>query len=190
MQEVGRGLGKPKTEMSRRKVELGPSMVDVLRAHRKRQAEERLAIGHTWEDHDLVFCNIIGRPLAPNNVTRRHFQPAIKRASVPTIRFHDLRHTAATLMLLEGVPVKVVSERLGHSNVGVTLRLYACPAKHAEGCRGGDGSSAGIVTSHGVLDRWLPMRNPIQTHDSERVAYTVPSMRVAAIGTQRFWYAT
>jgi integrase len=97
----------------------------VLEARRKRQNEERLATGQAWTDNDLVFCNSLGGGLAPNNVTRRHFQPAIKRAGVPTIRFHDLRHTAATLMLLGGVPVKVVSERLGHSNVGITLSIYA-----------------------------------------------------------------
>jgi integrase len=125
VQAAGRALGKPKTEHSRRKIELGIDAIDALRAHHKRQAEERLAMGQVWADNDLVFCDTIGGGLAPNNVTRRHFQPAIKRAGVPTIRFHDLRHTAATLMLLGGVPVKVVSERLGHSNVGITLNIYA-----------------------------------------------------------------
>ncbi len=125
VQEAGRALGKPKTEHSRRKIELGADAIDALRAHRKRQAEERLAMGQAWTDNDLVFCDTIGGALAPNNVTRRHFLPAIKRASVPTIRFHDLRHTAATLMLLGGAPVKVVSERLGHSNVAITLNIYA-----------------------------------------------------------------
>lgn len=125
VQEKGRALGKPKTEYSRRKIEYGPGAANVLRAHRKRQAEERLQMGAAWADNDLVFCNSIGGCLAPNNVTRRYFLPAIKRADVPVIRFHDLRHTAATLMLLGGVPVKVVSERLGHSNVGITLNIYA-----------------------------------------------------------------
>jgi integrase len=125
VQKAGRALGKPKTEHSRRKIELGDDAIDALRAHRKRQAEERLAMGQAWTDNDLVFCDTIGGALAPNNVTRRHFQPAITRADVPIIRFHDLRHTAATVMLLGGVPVKVASERLGHSNVGITLNIYA-----------------------------------------------------------------
>lgn len=125
VQEEGRALGKPKTEYSRRKIEFGPGTAVALRAHHKRQAEERLATGQEWADNDMVFCNTIGGGLAPNNVTRRHFLPAIKRAGIPVIRFHDLRHTAATLMLLGGAQVKVVSERLGHSNVGITLSIYA-----------------------------------------------------------------
>lgn len=125
VQETGRALGKPKTEHSRRKIELGTGAIDALRTHRKRQAEERLAMGAAWRDNDLVLYDTIGGGLEPNNMTRRHFLPAIKRAGVPIIRFHDLRHTAATLLLLGGVPVKVVSERLGHSNVGITLSIYA-----------------------------------------------------------------
>lgn len=124
-EEGGRALGRPKTEYSRRKIEFGEGTADALRAHRKRQAEERLAMGAAWTDNDLVFCNSIGGGLAPNNMTRRHFLPGIKRAGVPVIRPHDMRHTAATLMLLGGVPVKVVSERLGHASPDITLRLYA-----------------------------------------------------------------
>jgi integrase len=105
VKEQGRALGKPKTEYSRRKIEFGAGTTEALRAHCKRQAEEWLATGQAWTDNDLVFCNSIGGGLAPNNVTRRHFWPAIKRAGVSTIRFHDLRHTAATLMLVGGVPV-------------------------------------------------------------------------------------
>lgn len=72
--------------------------------------------------HDLDFANTLGGGLAPNNMRRRHFVPAIKRAGVPIIRPHDMRHTAVTLMLLGGVPVKVVSERLEHAS---PVRLYA-----------------------------------------------------------------
>ncbi|HEY7343295.1 MAG TPA: tyrosine-type recombinase/integrase [Ktedonobacterales bacterium] len=124
-EEGGRALGRPKTEYSRRKIEFGEGTADALRAHRKRQNEERLALGAAWVDHDIVFANTLGGGLAPNNMTRRHFLPAIKRAGVPIIRPHDMRHTAATLMLLGGVPVKVVSERLGHASPDITLRLYA-----------------------------------------------------------------
>ncbi len=124
-EEGGRALGRPKTEYSRRKIEYGAGTAYALSAHRKRQNEEWLAQGAKWVDHDLVFANTLGGGLAPNNMTRRHFLPAIKRAGVPTIRPHDMRHTAATLMLLGGVPVKVVSERLGHASVAITLSIYA-----------------------------------------------------------------
>jgi integrase len=74
---------------------------------------------------DLVFTDSLGGPLRGNNLERRHFGPQMRKAGVPRIRFHDLRHTAATLMIAAGVPVKVVSEMLGHADVATTLRIYA-----------------------------------------------------------------
>jgi integrase len=76
-------------------------------------------------ERDLVFTNAVGNALDPTNLTRSAFKPLVVRAGVPLIRFHDLRHTAATLLLKEGIPVKVVSELLGHSDVAITLRIYA-----------------------------------------------------------------
>lgn len=126
MQEHGkRAMGKPKTETGRRRIDLSARAVDALRAHRKRQAEERLALGAAWDDQELVFCNGIGRHLEPNNVKRGSFIPMKKAAGVPDIRFHDLRHTAATLLLLEGVAAKVVSEMLGHASIAITLNTYS-----------------------------------------------------------------
>lgn len=126
---AGTRLAEPKTATARRTIALTTTgsfnAVEALRGHRARQAEERLALGAAWKDMDLVFTDTVGGPLRGNNLERRSFDPLMRKAGVPRIRFHDLRHTAATLMIAAGVPVKVVSEMLGHADVGTTLRIYA-----------------------------------------------------------------
>src|SRR5262249_36955840 len=104
-------LKEPKTKASRRRVLLSPGTVAVLRQHRERMEAE----GHDVKE-GLVFCDRKGGFLRPNNVVRRHFEPALTRSKVKPIRFHDLRHTSATLLLLDGVTVKAVSARLGHTS--------------------------------------------------------------------------
>ncbi len=74
---------------------------------------------------DLVFANTVGKPLQPGNIRARSFEPLLERAALPRLRFHDLRHTAATLLLGAGIHPKVVSEMLGHSSVTITLDLYS-----------------------------------------------------------------
>jgi integrase len=96
-----------------------------LRRHREAQTRERLRAGSAWHDHDLVFPNALGKPLEAGNLLRRSFWPLLKRTGLPHIRFHDLRHTAATLLLGKGVHPKVVAEMLGHSRIAVTLDLYS-----------------------------------------------------------------
>lgn len=118
-------LDTPKTDHSRRRIDLGRMAIEALRRHRVRQAEERLAIGEAWGDHGFVFTRVDGEPLRGPHVLERHFLPLLKRAGLPPMRFHDLRHTAATLMLLGDVRAKVVSEMLGHSNIAITLGLYS-----------------------------------------------------------------
>jgi integrase len=105
---------------------LTSSTVTTIKAHRKRQNEERLAYAGLWEDHDLIFPDENGRPVRARNLNR-HFQKLLKRANLEDLglTFHGLRHTCATLMLLSDVPVKVVSERLGHADVALTLRVYS-----------------------------------------------------------------
>lgn len=127
MQRTKFGLvfSEPKTTKSRRQVTLARAAVDALRRHRTRQLEERLAAGSAWEDNDLVFPNEVGRPIESQNLLRRSFYPLLKKIGLPHIRFHDLRHTAATLMLGRGVHPKVVAEMLGHSQIAVTLDLYS-----------------------------------------------------------------
>jgi integrase len=97
----------------------------VLRSHRARQGSERLRAGTAWRnDHELVFCREDGTLLPPNWVTRT-FQRTAKTQGLEPIGPHGLRHTWATLALQAGVPAKVVSERLGHSSVGITLDRYS-----------------------------------------------------------------
>jgi len=115
--------GEPKTRAGRRSVAIASPLVAALREHRRCLLKERLFAGGQWQDHDLVFPNTIGKPLTPTHLCkgiRRH----LEAASLPRIRFHDLRHTAATLMLAVGIPGKVVQETLGHADIGMTLNTY------------------------------------------------------------------
>jgi integrase len=114
-----------KTKSSRRQVLLPRIAFEALTAHQARQAAERAHAGAAWEDHGLVFTNTLGRPLHPRNFLLRDFYPLLERAGLPRMRFHDLRHSAATLLLELGIHPKVVSEMLGHSQIGITLDLYS-----------------------------------------------------------------
>ncbi len=120
----GKVITEPKTARSRRRVELTEVAVDVLRRHRAAQLEERIAAANVWHDRGLVFANLTGGFIARNKLDDR-FHALLESAGLPRIRFHDLRHTAATLMLGRGVHPKVAAEMLGHSNVGITLDLYS-----------------------------------------------------------------
>jgi integrase len=82
-------------------------------------------VGAAWVDQDLIFANGVGGPLERQNIQTRSFKPLLKRAGLPNIRFHDLRHSAATLLLSLGEHPKVVQERLGHSTIAVTLDVYS-----------------------------------------------------------------
>jgi integrase len=114
-----------KTRQSRRAVLLPELAASALVEHRQRQAVEREQQGVVWEEHGLVFANTVGRPLSPHNLRQRSFFPLLARAGLPRIRFHDLRHSCATLLLGEGVHPKIVSDLLGHSQIGITLDLYS-----------------------------------------------------------------
>jgi integrase len=118
-------LDEPKTGHSRRSIRLPVSALQALKAHRARQAEQRLPMGAAWEDNGLVFCNGLGRPLEPTNLLHRSYKRLLERAGLAHVRFHDLRHTYATLALRDGVPVKVVSETLGHASITLTLDTYS-----------------------------------------------------------------
>lgn len=106
-----------KTAAGQRSVALPASCVAALRAHRDRQAFERQRLGYLWEDLGFVFTGRLGGPLHVN-VLDNAFRRLVVTAGVPRIRFHDLRHTCATLLLAAGIHPKVVQERLGHSDVG------------------------------------------------------------------------
>ena len=115
----------PKTEKSRRTIPLPRSVVRALAAHKARQAETRLRCGPQYQDHDLTFAAANGAPLSSTNLVRRHLKPILRRAGLPeTVRFYDLRHTCASLLLTAGENAKVVSERLGHAGITITLDTY------------------------------------------------------------------
>jgi integrase len=96
-----------------------------LRRHRVVQLEERMKAGDLWKDHDLVFTTGVGTPISRSDLITRSFKPLLRRAGLPDIRFHDLRHTCATLLLGKGVHVKLVQELLGHSTIAITLDTYS-----------------------------------------------------------------
>ena len=118
-------LDEPKTNRSRRTITLPPQLVDALRIHRARQSEERLRAGPLWagERWGLVFCNELGEPLDGTTVTRA-FRNKLADLGLPAQRFHDLRHAAATLLIAQGVPLRVVMEILGHSTIATTADIY------------------------------------------------------------------
>jgi integrase len=127
LQHTDEGLSffQPRTKRSRRHITLTRGAVEALQRHRARQAEERLLSGAGRHDLGLVFTSTAGGPLHKSNLHFRSFKPLLQAAGLPAIRFHDLRHTAATLLFLQGIHPKVVSEMLGHASISITLDLYS-----------------------------------------------------------------
>ena len=122
---AGKGLvtADPKTDRSRRALFLPDGVLRGLKAHRLRQLQERLAAGSRWQDRGLVFTSSIGTPLEPRNLFRR-FKALLSKAGLRDVRFHDLRHSAASLLIAQGVPMRAVMEVLGHSSISTTADLY------------------------------------------------------------------
>ncbi|GAA4859740.1 site-specific integrase [Kitasatospora terrestris] len=116
-------LGPTKTTSSLRTLPLPPLVTEALGAHRERQAQERVAAGERWTDSGLVFTSRIGTAIEPDNL-RRSWYPLRDRLGL-TLRFHDLRHTCVTLLLDLGVPPHIVRQIAGHSDIGVTMKVYA-----------------------------------------------------------------
>jgi integrase len=114
-----------KTPSGRRQIHLSAQTTEALRQHRQRQCEERAKAGPIWRDNDLVFCTTVGGAIHVSNFRRQSFARLVSAAGVPYIRPYDMRHTAATLLLLAGIHPKVVSELLGHSSVTITLTIYS-----------------------------------------------------------------
>src|SRR3712207_4198005 len=115
----------PKTAKSRRSIKLTAGAVDALRRHHDRQFEESTRLAGLWQDYGLVFATTRGTSFNPSNLTSRSFKPLLKRVGLPDIRFHDLRHTCATLLLSKGVHPKLVQELLGHATIAITLDTYS-----------------------------------------------------------------
>ncbi len=115
---------EPKTEKSRRSVLLAPFAHEALKDHRVHQLEIKLKAGSDWQDHDYVFCTLHGTHLNPNHIVDE-FKKLLKQADLPNIRFHDLRHSAASLLLSLGIHPKVVQELLGHTQISITMDVYS-----------------------------------------------------------------
>ncbi len=114
----------PKTAAGRRSISLDPELVTLLRTHRRRQATERLAAGPAYQEDGYLVADELGHPYHPDNVSG-WFAARAEQVGLPRIRLHDCRHTAASIMLAAGTPVKVVSEILGHASPAITLSTYA-----------------------------------------------------------------
>ncbi|WP_244380620.1 tyrosine-type recombinase/integrase [Saccharococcus caldoxylosilyticus] len=122
----GKGLifKEPKTQKSKRQISISQYVVNVLKRHKQRQDSRKEKFGTQYQDNNLIVCTDDGKPLDPRNLLRQFYR-LIEEANVPRISFHDLRHTHATILMQQGENPKVVSERLGHSRVGITLDLYS-----------------------------------------------------------------
>jgi integrase len=118
-------LGEPKTKKSRRTVKLTGAATEALRGHLGRQMEEMDRLGDLYKDQGLVFTSCSGAPLNPSNIRNRNLRRLTGKAGLPKIRFHDLRHTCATLLLSKNVHPKIVQEMLGHATVAITLDTYS-----------------------------------------------------------------
>ncbi len=119
-----------KTDKSRRAVQLLHETVAALARHRDRQAVERLVRGDGYNDAGFVFADERGVPLRGDGVSKYHWRPILVRLGLPAVKLHGARHTAATMLLEAGQPLKVVQEMLGHSSITVTSDIYShvCPA--------------------------------------------------------------
>ena len=117
-------LVEPKTKRSRRTLAMPPSIGRSLAAHRSRQLKERIDVGSRWVDTGLVFTTREGRGLDGTAITKQ-FQAHLQKIGLPRRRFHDLRHSCATLLLVQGVSPRVVMDVLGHSQIGLTMNTYS-----------------------------------------------------------------
>src|SRR5215212_7447737 len=137
-------LGETKSRRGRRQVNLTARTVSALKAHRKRQLQERIKLTGLYEDRGLIFATSVGTPVNPENLVKRSFKPLLKGTGLPEIRFHDLRHTYATLLLGRGVHPKLVQELLGHANIAMTLDTYShCLPSMADAAAGAMGEALG-----------------------------------------------
>ena len=156
-------VSEPKTAKGRRSIALDPETVEVLKAQAARQLDEQHEWDESWVDSGLVFTAENGEALDPESVSR-YFRQAVKKAMLPPIRLHDLRHTHATLALQAGVHPKVVSERLGHATVSITLDTYshAIPAMQEE--------AAALIAGLVFAAETEPMRSRLPLNSCDELA--------------------
>ncbi|MGV3136587.1 tyrosine-type recombinase/integrase [Brevibacillus agri] len=124
LSNTGDELQEPKTKSAQRSIALPEQTVAELKKHKRRIAQEKLLARSVYQDNDLVVCTSVGTKVLPRNLIRTYYR-LLKKADVPKIRFHDLRHSHATLLLKKGVHPKIAQERLGHANIRITLDTYS-----------------------------------------------------------------
>jgi integrase len=147
----------PKTRKGRRTIKLGDEILQLLRAHKKHQEAQKVVAGELWMENCLIFPSSRGTPLNQSNL-RKEFLKILDGAKLPPIRFHDLRHTAASLMLNNGVPPIVVASRLGHSKPSITLNVYGHLYKETQ-------TDAAKIMDNLVTPIKLDM-SELETHDA------------------------
>jgi integrase len=118
-------FAEPKTARSRRTLPLPESLFVELKAHKRQQAEATLKLGQYYERNNFIFATSEGKPIRYGNLTKRYFHKILEKADLKGFRLYDLRHATATLLLSEGVNPKIVSERLGHASIVLTLNTYS-----------------------------------------------------------------
>lgn len=121
--EKGLFTKMPKTETSKRTVSIPSSVILFLKKHKKKQVEDKLALGNLWHENGKVFTTFDGNPMFPDTIST-WFPKFLKRNNLPHLSFHGLRHTSATLLISQGVHPKTISSRLGHSNISTTMDIY------------------------------------------------------------------
>jgi len=114
----------PKSEYSKRAIDMGPRLLEILKNHRAKQNETRLKVGTGWTNNDLVFCQNDGAALDGDNLYHREFKAILRKAGLRAIRIHDLRHTFASVLIATGHNLKYIQNQMGHSSIKTTLDLY------------------------------------------------------------------
>ena len=117
-------LQEPKSEYSKRKIDMGPRLIEALKAHRKRRIETLLKVGRQLTNDDFVFSRPDGKPLSGDSLYHRDFQRILKRAGLRQIRIHDLRHTFASILINAGHNLKYIQNQMGHAKIEITFNLY------------------------------------------------------------------
>lgn len=118
------GFQTPKSEYSKRAIDMGPRLIQVLKEHRVKQNETRLKVGSGWANNDIVFCDNEGSFLDGDNLYHRDFKAILKKAELRAIRIHDLRHTFASILIAAAHNLKYIQNQMGHSSIKVTMDLY------------------------------------------------------------------
>lgn len=115
---------EPKSSYSKAPVNLSPMLLEALHRHKAQQNQNKLSLGSEYKDFDLIFCQKNGKPLEPRSVVRLVFNPALTKAGIRRIRFHDLRHTFVTLLIAQGENLKYISRQARHSSIQTTIDRY------------------------------------------------------------------